>query len=43
MITGSEDQHFEVRATIVTYMPNIAHFLLKSPYFTNITIVYMST
>ena len=33
MITGSENQHFEVRAMIVTYMPNIAHFLLGSPYF----------
>ena len=32
MITGSENQHFEVRAMIVTYMPNIAHFLLGSPY-----------
>lgn len=32
MITGSEDQHVEIRAIIVTYMPNIAHFLLGSSY-----------
>ena len=32
MITGSENQHFEVRAMIVTYMPKLAHFLLGSPY-----------
>ena len=28
MITGSQDQYVEICAMIVTYLPNIAYFLL---------------